>query len=96
MSDNRYYHDLTDVIAFTLDEVVLHGIKSGAHLYGGMPWSFNFATHPVTHENDNVYLIGGMGEHMTHKDMLVIETKNIGNFKIVPMEEFIATYEAMD
>lgn len=45
-------------ITVSFDELVQHGIDSGAPLTRGMPWSFNFIGHPVTHENDDLYLIG--------------------------------------
>jgi hypothetical protein len=37
--------------------LVQHGRDSGANIVGGMPWSFNYNGHPVTHENNQKYLI---------------------------------------
>ena len=40
--------------AFTFDEVVAEGrahcAANGIDLNGGMPWSFPFRGHPITHE----------------------------------------------
>ncbi len=44
--------------AITFDELVKHGVDSGVPTYRGMPWSFSYNGHPVTHENDDLYLIG--------------------------------------
>jgi len=45
------------VEAVTFDELVAHGIAAGANLHNGIPWSFDFAGHRVTHENDDCYLV---------------------------------------
>jgi len=42
----------------TFDEFVQYGIDHGANVVNGMPWSFIFNGHAVTHENDDLYLIG--------------------------------------
>lgn len=43
--------------AITFGELVSHGIQWGASLHNGMPWSFEYKGQPITHENDNCYLI---------------------------------------
>jgi hypothetical protein len=44
--------------AITFEELVDFGRLSGTrHIHGGMPWSFEYAGHPITHENDDCYLI---------------------------------------
>lgn len=59
--------------AITFDELVEHGRKKGANIVNGMPWSFDYEGHPITHENDTCYLIptleGTM--KMSRGDMLV-------------------------
>ena len=95
MSDSRYYY-VSDVMAFTLDEIILHGMKNGANMVNGMPWSFKFCGQPVTHETDDLYLIGGNGTHMTHKDMLVINVKEADIITVLPMSVFTKTYEDRD
>jgi hypothetical protein len=42
----------------TFDEFVQYGREHGANIVNGMPWSFVFNGHSVTHENDDLYLIG--------------------------------------
>lgn len=43
--------------AITFEQLVSHGIEQGAGLHNGMPWSFEYNGHPITHENDDCYLI---------------------------------------
>lgn len=43
---------------FTFAQFVQYGRDNGGNIVGGMPWSFNFHGHPVTHENDKCYLVG--------------------------------------
>lgn len=43
--------------AITFEELVQHGRDSGAPIFGGMPWSFDYKGHRITHENDDCYLI---------------------------------------
>lgn len=45
------------VRAITFDELVAHGRANGANIVNGMPWSFNYKGHPITHETDDCYLI---------------------------------------
>lgn len=39
------------------DEFVKYGQVNADSLIDGMPWSFSYKGHPVTHENDNCYFI---------------------------------------
>lgn len=57
------------VEALTFDELVEFGRQNGANIVNGMPWSFSFNGLPVTHENDNEYLVSDY--KMTRDDMLV-------------------------
>jgi len=41
----------------SFDELVKHGIKNGANIVNGMPWSWKVNGKSVTHENDNCYII---------------------------------------
>lgn len=45
------------VEAITFDELVEHGLTSGDNIVNGVPWSFKYAGHPITHEDDDCYLI---------------------------------------
>jgi hypothetical protein len=61
---------------YTFDEFVQYGRDNGANIVGGMPWSFQFHGHAVTHENDARYLIcaqpGQRDLRFTPGDVLVI------------------------
>lgn len=45
------------VEAITFQEFIEHGRANGGNIVGGMPWSFKYNGHPVTHETDERYLI---------------------------------------
>lgn len=79
--------------AITFDELVQHGIESGAACHSGMPWSFDFKGHPITHEDDNCYLIPTLEGTMKFQrgDMLIVGVKG----EIYPCKQniFEATYE---
>lgn len=47
----------SEVEAITFDELVQHGRDNGANIVNGMPWSFQWQNMPVSHENDNCYII---------------------------------------
>lgn len=45
------------VEAIKFDELVQHGRDNGANIVNGMPLSFSYAGHAISHENDQRYLI---------------------------------------
>lgn len=55
----RQYKDnegnVFDVMTF--QELINHGREVGANIVNDMPWSFKLFDHPITHENDECYLI---------------------------------------
>lgn len=79
--------------AITFDELVAHGLKQGSNIVNGMPWSFTYNGQPITHENDNCYLIptleGTM--RMDRGDMLITGVK--GEIYPCKPEIFEATYD---
>lgn len=79
--------------AITFDELVAFGKAGGARLVNGMPWSFSYCGHNVTHETDDCYLIptreGTMRFH--RGDMLL--TGVAGEIYPCAAEIFKATYE---
>ena len=93
MANNKYSYT-ANVLAFTLDEIILSGMKNNAPLVSGMPWSFKFCGHNVTHESDDEYLIDSA--HMTHKDILVINVPQTDVITILPMTVFANIYEDRD
>jgi len=83
------------VEAITFDELVAHGKASGASVVNGLPWSFTYGGHPITHENDECYLIptleGAM--RMGRGDMLITGVK--GEIYPCKSDIFTATYAAV-
>lgn len=79
--------------AITFDELVEHGRNNGANIVNGMPWSWKYNGHPITHENDNCYLIptleGTM--NMGRTDMLITGVK--GEIYPIKNDIFLQTYE---
>lgn len=43
--------------AITFQELVAYGKAHSTNIVAGMPWSFEYKGHQVTHENDHRYLI---------------------------------------
>ena len=79
--------------AITFDELVEHGKNNGGNIVNGMPWSFKYKGHSITHENDGLYLIPTLeGTHnFTPQDMLITGV----NGEIYPckIDIFEKTYE---
>lgn len=84
------------VEAITFDELVEHGKASGAPLVNGMPWTFQYKDHRITHENDNCYLIPTLEGTMkfVRGDMLITGVK--GEIYPIKVDIFRATYEPAD
>ena len=84
-----------EVEAITFDELVQHGREVGGNIVNGMPWSFDYAGHPITHENYQCYLIptleGTM--YMTPDDMLIIGIA--GEIYPCKRDIFEASYDAV-
>lgn len=86
------------VEAITFGELVLHGAhecEKAGHALGpnAMPWSFNYAGHPVTHENDDLYLINTPTDtvRMGRDDMLI--TRANGEIYTLKTAAFQSTHE---
>jgi hypothetical protein len=79
--------------AITFDELVEHGKAQGVPCPNGMPWSFDYHGQPITHENDDCYLIltleGTM--KMGRSDVLITGVK--GEIYPCKADIFAATYE---
>jgi len=83
------------VEAITFDELVKHGLENGANVNNGMPWSWNYKGHPITHENDQCYLISPYDNNrMTPNDMLV--TDDNGEIYVVEKNLFELTNEKIE
>ncbi len=81
------------ITAITFDELVEHGRLSGANQHNGMPWSFEYGGHPLTHENDDCYLIPTLEGTMRFErgDMLITGVQ--GEIYPCKGDIFAATYE---
>ena len=82
--------------AITFDELVEHGRNSGGNIINGMPWSFSYNEHQITHENDRCYLIPTLEGTMrlNRDDMLITGVK--GEIYPCKPDIFEATYEPAD
>lgn len=94
---SKYRKKPVEVEAITFDEFVEYGKANGGNIVNGMPWSFDYKGHPITHENDECYLIpsntGGL-EKLTPQDMLITGVN--GEIYPCPMDIFEATYDSME
>ena len=75
--------------SYTFDEFVQYGLAKGAKPVNGMPWTFQFDGMPVTHENDNCYLIAnGMlhGLRFMRGERLVYSANHAGWTVVAPSE----------
>jgi hypothetical protein len=81
------------VEAITFDELVAHGIAAGGNIVNGMPWSFAYQGQPITHEDDDCYLIPTLEGTMNFQrgDMLITGV----NGEVYPCKRdiFDKTYE---
>ena len=85
--------------AITFDELVAHGIKQCKDegredsIIDGMPWSFTYAGHPISHETNASYCIPTLEGTMmmTPEDMLITGVK--GEIYPCKREIFVATYD---
>ena len=82
--------------AITFDELVEYGIKSGGNIVNGMPWSFYYAGNPVTHEDDNTYIVPTHQGHVKFSRGEMLITQIDGEIYPCKMELFEATYEKVD
>lgn len=79
--------------AMTFEEVMQYGLRNGANVVNGRPWSFSINGHPVTHETDEKYIVSTLeGTHyFTPEDMLIIGVK--GEISPCKKDIFLMTYE---
>ncbi len=88
------------ITAITFDQLVAHGTDlckaegRQSNIVNGMPWSFSYAGHPITHENDDCYLIPTLEGTMKmgRDDMLITGVK--GEIYPCKRDIFEATYDA--
>jgi hypothetical protein len=81
--------------AITFEELVQYGLEHGANVHDGMPWSFDYNGHAITHESDDCYLIPTLEGTMRLErgDWLLTGVK--GEIYPCKADIFEATYEAV-
>lgn len=91
----RYRKKPVIVEAITFDELVAYGKAHGGNIVNGMPWSFSYAGHPITHETDDCYLIPTPEGTMRFErgDMLITGVK--GEIYPCKSDIFAATYDGV-
>ena len=89
----KYRQKIIEIEAITFDELIEYGKVNGANIVDGMPWSFKYKGHAITHENDECYLIPTLkGTHnMTPKDILITDV--LGEISVDKKVIFEATYD---
>lgn len=90
----QYTKKPVTVEAITFDELVAHGrLHGGACIIGEMPWSFDYKGQPITHENDDCYLIPTLEGTMRFNrgDMLITGVQ--GEIYPCKLDIFNTTYE---
>lgn len=83
--------------AITFQELVEYGLNAaGAHIVNGMPWSFSYKGHPITHENDECYIIPTLEGlvKFTTEDMLITGVK--GEIYPCKIDIFKKTYDLVE
>lgn len=81
--------------AITFDELVEYGKSNGGNIVNNMPWSFDYKGQPITHENDNCYLIPTLEGTMRFERGEMLITGVNGEIYPCKMEIFEKTYEAV-
>ena len=89
----QYIKKTQPVEAITFSELVDYGRNNTTNIVKGMPWSFTYKDHPITHENDKCYLIcDNIGYFkFTPNDMLV--TYDDGDILALSIEDFNIIFE---
>jgi hypothetical protein len=85
-----------EIEAITFEEFVEYGKKNSSNIVNGMPWSFDYEGHAITHENDQCYLIPTLEGifKFTPDDMLITGIK--GEIYPCKIGIFKETYEQID
>ncbi len=83
------------VEAITFDELVAHGRQQTGDTHG-MPWSFKYHGHSITHEDDGSYLIliGEGTMRFERGDVLITDEQ--GAVYPCKADSFAATYDLVD
>lgn len=89
----KYKKRPVEIEAITFDELVEYGRNNGANIVEGMPWSFKYNGHSITHENDECYLIPTMEGTMKFGPTDILITGVKGEIYPCKNDIFELTYE---
>ncbi len=81
-----------EIEAITFDELVEFG-RTQMHDTAGMPWSFDYKGQPITHENDDCYLIPTLEGTMKFNRGEMLITGVQGEIYPCKADIFEATYD---
>lgn len=81
------------VEAITFDELVKHGVDSGATVNLGMPWSFRYNGLAITHETDDLYLISHPTGTLRFRRGEMLITQEDGDVYPCPKATFDSIYD---
>lgn len=84
------------VEAITFDELVEWGRSCGGNIVNGMPWSFKYKGHPITHESDTCYLIPTLEGTMRFNQTDMLITGVNGEIYPCKWDIFEKTYECAE
>lgn len=89
----RFIERPVAIEAITFDELVEYGKANGGNMVSGMPWSFSYNGHTVTHENDDCYILASSAASVrfTLSDMLVSPT--VGQLIVLSKAVFEENYQ---
>jgi hypothetical protein len=79
----------------TFDDFVEYGKAHCFNLVNGMPWSFEYNGHSVTHENDNCYLVPTKEGIMQFNRQSVLITGVAGEIYPCELTIFARTYDVI-
>ena len=91
----KYRRKSAIIEAITFDELVEYGLSHGANIVDGVPWSFVYKGHHLTHDQYKCYMIPVIATtlRMTPEDMLITGAK--GEIYPCNIEIFKMIYETM-
>lgn len=90
---SKYYKRSASVEAISFDELVQHGIDSGGNIVNGMPWAFHYQGHPITHENDDCYLVPCISGSLKFNRGEMLVTCSDGQLFPMGLADFTINYQ---
>lgn len=82
--------------AITFDELIEYGQATEGNVVYNIPWSFTYKGKPITHENDDCYLIPTLEGTMKFNRGEMLITGVNGEIYPCKMDIFEKTYEKVE